>query len=59
MQNHNTATDTVRIRDHESLAADQANAKDSRVNEPGVFCVSAAIKIFDPDTQEIFLEMRA
>lgn len=41
------------------MPASESRSQEPKVNDPGVFCISAVVKIFDPGTQEIFLETRA
>jgi len=49
--------------DNELDNTDQQNSVDNKQqkqpNEAGSFSVAAHVKIFDPDTQEVFVEKRA
>lgn len=43
---------------NQNIVAREAEAK-KRPNESGVFSVEAHVKIFDPNTSEIYVEKRA
>lgn len=43
---------------NESEIKDQEDSEQKPVNEMGGFCFSSGIKIFDPNTQEVILQIR-
>ena len=59
MQNKNTSTNTTTVQHTPVIPTSESRAQEPRVHDSGTVCISAAVKIFDPESQEIFLEMRA
>jgi len=53
---NNTMDNELDDTDQKNVAATE---QQKRPNEAGSFSVAAHVKIFDPDTQEVFVEKRA
>lgn len=43
----------------QNMSKSSANKPNKRPNETGSFSVEAHVKIFDPETKEVFVEKRA
>ena len=46
-------------KNHQTLPAEKTKSNDKRPNETGSISVEGFVKIYDPKSQEVFVEQRA